>query len=268
MNKTPMAHWVWGGGFFDEYFTVRDFAGGTVVHICAATTGLALALFVGKRSDRVIKDRAHNLPLVFLGFALLWFGWLGFNGGSGLAADGIAANAILVTQLSMAVSMAVWALIQYFHVGHVGVLGLISGGVAGLVAITPAAGYVTASSAIVIGAVSAPICYFGVLFMRRKSGIDDALDVFGVHGLGGIWGSVATGIFALESMGGAAGLIDGGTDLFVGQVVAAAITLAYCFAVSFSIIFLISRFMTVRLSEDEEAIGADIMEHGEPSYII
>ena len=264
----PMAHWVWGGGFFDEYFTVRDFAGGTVVHICAATTGLALALFVGKRSDRVIKDRAHNLPLVFLGFALLWFGWLGFNGGSGLAADGIAANAILVTQLSMAVSMAVWALIQYFHVGHVGVLGLISGGVAGLVAITPAAGYVTASSAIVIGAVSAPICYFGVLFMRRKSGIDDALDVFGVHGLGGIWGSVATGIFALESMGGAAGLIDGGTDLFVGQVVAAAITLAYCFAVSFSIIFLISRFMTVRLSEDEEAIGADIMEHGEPSYII
>lgn len=264
----PMAHWVWGGGFFDEYFTVRDFAGGTVVHICAATTGLALALFVGKRSDRVIKDRAHNLPLVFLGFALLWFGWLGFNGGSGLAADGIAANAILVTQLSMAVCMAVWALIQYFHVGHVGVLGLISGGVAGLVAITPAAGYVTATSAIIIGAVSAPICYFGVLFMRRKSGIDDALDVFGVHGLGGIWGSIATGIFALESMGGAAGLIDGGTDLLVGQVVAAAITLVYCFAVSFAIIFVISRFMNVRLTEDEEAIGADLMEHGEPSYII
>ena len=264
----PMAHWVWGGGFFDEYFTVRDFAGGTVVHICAATTSLALALFVGRRGDRVIKDRAHNLPLVFIGFALLWFGWIGFNGGSGLAADGIATNAILVTQLSMATSMAVWALIQYFHVGHVGVLGLISGGVAGLVAITPAAGYVTASSAIIIGAVGAPICYFGVLFMRRRSGIDDALDVFGVHGLGGIWGSVATGIFALESMGGAAGLIEGSVDLFVGQIVAAVITLVYCFAVSYALIFLVSMITPVRLSEDEEAIGADIMEHGEPSYII
>jgi Amt family ammonium transporter len=264
----PMAHWVWGGGLFDEYFTVLDFAGGTVVHICAATTGLALAVFVGRRGDRVIKDRAHNLPLVFIGFTLLWFGWLGFNGGSGLAADGIATNAILVTQLSMATAMAVWALIQYFHTGHVGVLGLISGGVAGLVAITPAAGYVTASSAIIIGAVCAPICYFGVLFMRRKSGIDDALDVFGVHGLGGIWGSVATGIFALESMGGAAGLIEGGTDLFVGQIVAVIITLVYCFAMSYVIIFLVSKVTPVRLSEDEEAIGADIMEHGEPSYII
>ena len=264
----PMAHWVWGGGLFDEYFTVLDFAGGTVVHICAATTGLALALFVGRRGDRVIKDRAHNLPLVFIGFTLLWFGWLGFNGGSGLAADGIAVNAIMVTQLSMAVSMAVWALIQYLHTGHVGVLGLISGGVAGLVAITPAAGYVNATAAAIIGAVGAALCYFGVLFMRRKSGIDDALDVFGVHGIGGIWGSVATGIFALESMGGAAGLIEGGTDLFVGQIVAVVITLAYCFAVSFAIIWVISRFMKVRLSEDEEAIGADIAEHGEPSYII
>lgn len=264
----PMAHWVWGGGLFDEYLTVLDFAGGTVVHICAATTGLALAFFVGKRSDRVIKDRAHNLPMVFIGFTLLWFGWLGFNGGSGLAADGIAINAIVVTQISMAVSMAVWALIQYFHTGHVGVLGLISGGVAGLVAITPAAGYVNATSAIIIGIVVAPLCYYGVLFMRRKSGIDDALDVFGVHGIGGIWGSIATGIFALESMGGAGGLIEGATDLFVGQIVAVIITMVYCFAVSYAIIWIISKFMQVRLSEDEEAIGADIAEHGEPSYII
>ena len=264
----PMAHWVWGGGLFDEYFTVRDFAGGTVVHICAATTGLALALFVGKRGERVIKDRAHNLPLVFIGFALLWFGWLGFNGGSGLSADGIAANAMVVTQLSMAASMTVWALIQYFHTGHVGVLGLISGGVAGLVAITPAAGYVDATSALVIGMVCAPICYYGVYFMRKKSGIDDALDVFGVHGIGGIWGSIATGIFAKEAMGGAAGLIEGATDLFVGQVAAAVLTLVYCFAASYLIIWVISRFTAVRLNEDEEAIGADIVEHGEPSYLI
>ncbi len=264
----PMAHWVWGGGLFDEYFTVRDFAGGTVVHICAATTGLALALFVGKRGERVIKDRAHNLPLVFIGFALLWFGWLGFNGGSGLSADGIAANAMVVTQLSMAASMTVWALIQYFHTGHVGVLGLVSGGVAGLVAITPAAGYVDATSALVIGMVCAPICYYGVYFMRKKSGIDDALDVFGVHGIGGIWGSIATGIFAKEAMGGAAGLIEGATDLFVGQVAAAVLTLLYCFAASYLIIWVISRFTSVRLNEDEEAIGADIVEHGEPSYLI
>jgi len=264
----PMAHWVWGGGLFDEYFTVRDFAGGTVVHICAATTGLALALFVGKRGERVIKDRAHNLPLVFIGFTLLWFGWLGFNGGSGLSADGIAANAMVVTQLSMAASMTVWALIQYFHTGHVGVLGLISGGVAGLVAITPAAGYVDATSALVIGMVCAPICYYGVYFMRKKSGIDDALDVFGVHGIGGIWGSIATGIFAKEAMGGAAGLIEGATDLFVGQVAAAVLTLVYCFAASYLIIWVISRFTAVRLNEDEEAIGADIVEHGEPSYLI
>ena len=264
----PMAHWVWGGGFFDEYFTVRDFAGGTVVHICAATTGLALALFVGKRGERVIKDRAHNLPLVFIGFTLLWFGWLGFNGGSGLSADGIAANAMVVTQLSMAASMTVWALIQYFHTGHVGVLGLISGGVAGLVAITPAAGYVDATSALVIGMVCAPFCYYGVYFMRKKSGIDDALDVFGVHGIGGIWGSIATGIFAKEAMGGAAGLVEGATDLFVGQVAAAVLTLVYCFAASYLIIWVISRFTAVRLNEDEEAIGADIVEHGEPSYLI
>ena len=145
---------------------------------------------------------------------------------------------------------------------------MVSGGVAGLVAITPAAGYVSVTSSIIIGAVGAMVCYSGVLFMRRRSGIDDALDVFGVHGIGGIWGSVATGIFALESMGGAAGLIEGSTDLFVGQIVAVVITLVYCFAVSFAIIWILSKVMQVKLSEDEEAIGADLAEHGEPSYII
>lgn len=264
----PMAHWVWGGGLFDEYLTVRDFAGGLVVHICAATSGLALAVFAGRRCDRVIKDRAHNLPLVFIGFTLLWIGWLGFNGGSGLAADGIAVNAIVVTQLSMASCMAVWAIIQYFHTGHVGVLGLISGGVAGLVAITPAAGYVDATAALVIGIVCAPVCYYAVYFMRKKSGIDDALDVFGVHGVGGIWGSIATGIFAQEAMGGAAGLIEGSTDLFVGQIVAAIVTVIYCFAMSYAIIWVISKITPVKMTEDEEAIGGDIVDHGEPSYLI
>lgn len=264
----PMAHWVWGGGLFAQYLTVLDFAGGTVVHICAATTGLALVLFAGRRSERTIKDRPHNIPMAFIGFALLWVGWLGFNGGSGLAADGIAINAIVVTMISSAVAMIVWGIIQYIHVGRFGVLGMIAGAVAGLVAITPGAGYVGPSEAIVIGAIGGAICYFGVIFMRKKSGLDDALDVFGVHGIGGIWGSIATGIFALPAMVGEGyqGLLYGGTDLFFGQIIAVVATFVFCFAVSYAIIWLLSKVMEVRLTEDEEMIGADIVEHGEPSY--
>lgn len=263
----PMAHWVWGGGLFDQNFTVLDFAGGTVVHICAATTGLALALFVGKRSERVIK-RAHSMPMVFIGFGLLWFGWLGFNGGSGLAADGVAVNALVMTMIAPAAAMITWAIVQYIHVGHTSALGLISGALAGMVAITPAAGFVTTGAAIVIGAIGGVICYFGVLVMRNKSGIDDALDVFGVHGMGGIWGAIATGIFASPDFvsAGYEGLIYGSADLFIGQIIAVVATLVFCFAMSYAIIWLISKFMRVRLSEEEETIGADISELGEPSY--
>ncbi len=263
----PMAHWVWGGGLFDQNFTVLDFAGGTVVHICAATTGLALAIFVGKRSERVIK-RGHSMPMVFIGFALLWFGWLGFNGGSGLAADGIAVNAVLVTMVAPAAAMIAWAIIQYIHVGHTSALGLISGALAGLVAITPAAGFVGPGPAIIIGVIGGALCYCGVLFMRNKSGADDALDVFGVHGVGGIWGAIATGLFANPDMvaEGYEGLFYGGVDLFIGQIVAVVCTLVFCFAMSYALIWVISKFMRVRLSEEEETIGADISELGEPSY--
>ena len=263
----PMAHWVWGGGLFDQNLTVLDFAGGTVVHICAATTGLALAVFVGKRSERVMK-RSHSMPMVFIGFGMLWFGWLGFNGGSGLAADGVAINAIVVTMIAPATAMISWAIVQYIHVGHTGALGLISGALAGMVAITPAAGFVGPGPAILIGMVGGVLCYFGVLFMRNKSGADDALDVFGVHGVGGIWGAIATGIFANPDMvaEGYEGLIYGGVDLFVGQVVAVIATFVFCFAMSYAMIWVISRFMRVRLNEEEETIGADISELGEPSY--
>ncbi len=263
----PMAHWVWGGGFFDQVLVVLDFAGGTVVHICAATTGLALAVFVGKRCERVIK-RAHSMPMVFIGFTLLWFGWLGFNGGSGLAADGIAINAVLVTVIAPAAGLVAWAIIQTLHAGHTSTLGLVSGALAGLVAITPAAGYVGPGPALVIGAVGGAICYGGVIFMRTKSGIDDALDVFGVHGFGAIWGAVATGIFASPSMvnPGYEGLIYGSIDLFVGQIVAVILTIVFCFVMSYAIIWIISKFMRVRLNENEEAIGADMTEHGEPAY--
>ncbi|MBR4697816.1 MAG: ammonium transporter [Candidatus Methanomethylophilaceae archaeon] len=265
----PMAHWVWGGGFFDQVLVVLDFAGGTVVHICAATTGLALAVFAGKRCERVIK-RAHSMPMVFIGFTMLWFGWLGFNGGSGLAADGIAVNAVLVTIIAPAVGLVSWAAIQTLHAGHTSTLGLVSGALAGLVAITPAAGYVGPGPALIIGAVGGAVCYGGVLFMRSKSGIDDALDVFGVHGFGAIWGAIATGIFAAPSMveAGYEGLIYGSIDLFVGQIVAVILTIAFCFAMSYAIIWLVSKFMRVRLTESEQAVGADISEHVEPSYIM
>ena len=263
----PMAHWVWGGGLFDQNLTVLDFAGGTVVHICAATTGLALAVFVGKRSERVIK-RAHSMPMVFIGFGLLWFGWLGFNGGSGLAADGVAVNALVMTMIAPAAAMITWAIVQYIHVGHTNALGLISGALAGMVAITPAAGFVTTGAAIAIGAVGGVVCYFGVLVMRSKSGVDDALDVFGVHGMGGIWGAIATGIFASPDFvsAGYEGLIYGSADLFIGQIVAVIATIAFCFLMSYALIWLISKVMRVRLTEEEETIGADISELGEPSY--
>ena len=263
----PMAHWVWGGGLFDQYLTVLDFAGGTVVHICAATTGLALAVFVGQRSERVLR-RGHSMPMVFIGFAMLWFGWLGFNGGSGLAADGIAVNAVAVTIIAPAAGMLSWAAMQYRQAGHTSALGLISGALAGLVAITPAAGYVRPGPAIIIGLVGGVVCYYGVLFMRNRSGADDALDVFGVHGAGAIWGAVATGLFANPEMvnAGYEGLFYGGVDLFVGQIAAVIATVAFCFAASYVLIWAVSKFVRVRLNEEEEAIGADISELAEPSY--
>ncbi|MFA6710566.1 MAG: ammonium transporter, partial [Candidatus Methanomethylophilaceae archaeon] len=222
------------------------------------------------RSERIMKDRPNNVPMAFLGCALLWMGWFGFNGGSGLAANGIAINAIVVTQISAAFAMITWAIIQYMHVGRVNVLGMIAGAVAGLVAITPAAGYVGPTEAIVIGIGGGLLCYVGVIFMRKKSGLDDALDVFGVHGIGGIWGSIATGIFALPAMvpAGYEGLIYGNTDLFLGQIVAVISTLVFCFVVSYLIIWVISKLMKVTMDETEEIIGADIIEHGEPSYRI
>lgn len=264
----PMAHMVWGGGFLAEGLpfdlTTLDFAGGTVVHICAGTTGLALIAYLGKRSDRTVK-RSHSIPMTFIGCLLLWMGWFGFNGGSGLNADGQAINAVVVSQISAACAMLGWAAIQYIHVGRVGGLGLIAGAIAGLVAITPAAGYVTPVDSIIIGFVGGAICYFGVIFMRQKSGLDDALDVMGVHGIGGIWGAIATGLFASESYGGL--IYSGDWHLFVGQLFAIAFTLVFCFVMSYAIIYVIGRIIKgARISEDEEAIGQDIIEHGEPAY--
>ncbi len=263
----PMAHWVWGGGFESLGLTVLDFAGGDVVHICAAVTGLALVLFVGARHDSTRKARAHSIPFAFLGAMLLWIGWFGFNGGSGLEANGQAIHAMFVSQLAAAAAMMAWAVCQYVVVGRIGVLGLVSGGIAGLVAITPGAGYVGIPAAFVIGVVGGALCFFAVRYIHSKCNFDDALDVFGVHGVGGIWGGIATGLFAESKFtGGIDGLFFGGTDLFLGQICAIVITIVFCFAVSYVIIFILSKFMAVRIPEAEEPIGQDIVEHGEPAY--
>jgi ammonium transporter, Amt family len=266
----PMAHWVWGGGLFYQYLTVLDFAGGTVVHICAGVTGLAIVAFVGSRSMRTRSARAHNIPFAFLGCVFLWFGWFGFNGGSALAANGTAVHAVVVSQIAAACAMMAWAVIQYLQVGRVGVLGLIAGAIAGLVAITPAAGYVDIWASLVIGLVAGGLCYFAVSFFRNKTKIDDALDVFAVHGVGGIWGAIATGLFANPAIvtDKYAGLFYGGTDLIVGQLIAVAVTIVFCFAVSYAIIWFISKFMRVRVTEEEEMVGQDLTEHGEPAYLM
>ncbi|MBO7351573.1 MAG: ammonium transporter [Candidatus Methanomethylophilaceae archaeon] len=264
----PMAHWVWGGGLFDQFLTVLDYAGGTVVHICAGITGIALVLFVGPRSDRVRQSRAHNLPLAFLGALLLWVGWFGFNGGSSLAADSTAVHSVVVTMVAAGCGMMAWALIQYLKVGRVGVLGMIAGSIAGLVGITPAAGYVGVPESMLIGAVAGLLCFYAVRYTKGREKLDDALDVFAVHGVGGIWGAIATGIFAVPSMtGGVEGLIYGSVDLFVGQIVAVLGTLVFCFAMSYAIIWCLSKVMRVRVTEEEELVGQDIIEHGENAYM-
>ena len=265
----PMAHMVWGGGLMESLpfdLTTLDFAGGTVVHICAATTGLALAIYAGKRSSSNLQ-RPHSIPMAFIGCFLLWFGWFGFNGGSGLAADATAINAIVVSQIAAVFAMISWSIVQYIHVGRVGVLGLIAGAIAGLVAITPGAGYVTASDAIIIGLVGGVVCYFGVIVMRKKSGIDDALDVMGVHGFGGMWGAIATGLFASSEFGGL--IYSGDWHLVVGQLVAIVITVVFCFVLSYALIWVIGHVIKdTRISEKEEAMGQDIVEHGEPAYFM
>ncbi|MCQ2069878.1 MAG: ammonium transporter [archaeon] len=271
----PMAHWVWGGGFESLFewmgvnFQVLDFAGGDVVHICAGMTGLGIIAVVGSRKESTRKSRAHSIPLAFIGAMMLWVGWFGFNGGSGAWADGTAIRAMFVSQLAAAAAMVAWCICQYLVVGRVGVLGLIAGAIAGLVAITPGAGYVGIPESFVIGLVGGVVCFFAVRFIHSKCSFDDALDVFGVHGVGGIWGGIATGLFAqAKYTGGIDGLFFGSTDLIIGQIIAILITIVFCFVVSYAITFLLSKIMKVRIPEEEEPIGQDLVEHGEPAYMI
>jgi Amt family ammonium transporter len=264
MVYDPLAHWVWGGGWAASIGAL-DFAGGTVVHISSGFSALALALVIGKRAGfGEYSMEPHNIPMTLLGAALLWFGWFGFNGGSALAADGIAANALVVTNTAAAAGALSWLLAEWLR-GKPSSLGMVSGAVAGLVAITPAAGFVDPLSSIVIGAVAGVICYKAMLFRVRK-GLDESLDSWAVHGVGGVWGALATGIFASEAIGGYSGLIYGDVQQFIAQAIGAGAAVVYAFAVTFILAKVIDTTIGLRVTEEEEYIGLDVSQHGEKAY--
>ena len=260
----PVAHWVWGEGWLMQMGAL-DFAGGAVVHMNSGAAALAVALVLGKRKDTSLIP--HNLGYAVLGAALLWFGWMGFNGGSGLAADGLAANAIIVSNVAAALGLIVWTCLDTYVVGKPTVLGAISGAVAGLVAITPAAGFVDVFGAICIGAIAPFVSYFAIYRLKSKLGYDDALDVWGIHGMSGIWGAIATGIFAVPSIGGVSGLIAGNPEQVLIQLISVVATLAYSFTISFILAKVLDKAMKgIRVEEYEEIGGLDTNLHEESAY--
>jgi Amt family ammonium transporter len=260
----PLAHWVWGNGWAAKLGAL-DFAGGTVVHISSGFSALALALVIGKRRGfGEYSIEPHNIPMTLIGAALLWFGWFGFNGGSALAANGLAANAFVVTNTAAAAGSLSWLFASWIS-GKPSSLGMVSGAIAGLVAITPAAGFVDPMSSIVIGAVAGVICYKAMLF-RIKIGLDESLDAWAIHGIGGLWGAVATGIFAAEFIGGYNGLIYGNVEQLIVQIIGAAGAVIYAFGVTLILAKLVDAVIGLRVSEEEEYVGLDISQHGEVAY--
>ncbi len=257
----PLAHWVWGGGWAAQ-FGALDFAGGTVVHISAGFAALAIAFVIGKRAgygEYVMEP--HNIPMTILGAALLWFGWFGFNAGSALAANGLAASAFVVTNIAAATAGLAWLFASWIQ-GKPSSLGFVTGAVAGLVAITPAAGYVTPMVAIIIGTVAGVLCY-GMMLFRIKVGWDESLDCWAVHGMGGLWGALATGIFAMAAVNGASGLIEGNVNQFVANATGAFSALIYAFIVTYVLATIIDKTIGLRVTEEEEYVGLDISQHGE-----
>jgi Amt family ammonium transporter len=260
----PIAHWVWGNGFLAQWGAL-DFAGGTVVHINAGVAGLVGALMLGKRKDPTYKP--NNLPFVVIGAGLLWFGWFGFNAGSALAANGLAGAAFVNTNTATALATVAWMTAEWMHGGKPTILGLASGAVAGLVAITPAAGFVNISGALVIGLAAGVICYFAVAKLKPMFGYDDALDVFGVHAVGGILGALLTGIFADPAINDAGkGLLFGNPVQLWIQIKAVGITIAYTAITTFIIFLIIKMVVGIRVDIDEEVSGLDESQHGEKAY--
>ncbi|MDS0524387.1 ammonium transporter [Clostridium sp. SHJSY1] len=266
----PLAHMVWGDGGILRTLGAVDFAGGNVVHISSGVSGLVACLILGKRRGYgMISHKPHNIPFVFLGAALLWFGWFGFNAGSALGSGELAVHAFLTTNTSAAAALLSWMLIEKIKFGKPTLLGASTGAVIGLVAITPGAGFVPIWSSLIIGALVSPICFFGISIIKSKLGIDDALDAFGCHGIGGIWGGIATGLFTQTSINSSAqwnGLFFGDAHLFIVQIISIIATIALAATMTFIILKLISLFMEIRVSESDEANGLDMSEHSETAY--
>lgn len=262
----PVAHWVWGGGIFYALGAL-DFAGGTVVHITAGYSALAFAMAIRRRKGfGSISIEPHNIVYTVLGASLLWVGWFGFNGGSALGANGIAVLALVNTNTAAAAAAVVWMLLSWRD-NKPSVLGIVTGAVVGLVAITPAAGFVTPMGALLMGAIAAPISYFSIGF-RQKRGLDESLDVWACHGMAGTWGALATGIFATTAAnpGGVDGLLSGNVNLFVVQAITVVVTIVFAFGVTFLLTKLLNGGWGLAVSEQEEEVGLDISEHGERAY--
>ena len=261
----PMAHWVWGGGWLMELGAL-DFAGGAVVHMSSGSAALVAAIVLGKRST--LGRRAglpHNIPMTVLGAGLLWFGWFGFNAGSALAANGLAANALVTTHLAAGCAILGWLAAEHWHTGHFTVLGGASGAVAGLVVITPAAGFVEPWAAIVMGLLGGGVCYGGI-FLKNIFHYDDALDVVGIHGLGGVFGALMTGVFASSAVNGVDGLLYGNPYQLWIQFVSVVATLGFCIPVSFVLLKLTDALVGLRVPLEQEVTGLDISEHSESGY--
>jgi Amt family ammonium transporter len=264
----PVAHWVWGIGGWIRNLGVLDFAGGTVVHITSGVSALAAALVIGKRKGFGMDNMApHNLPMTVLGAAILWFGWFGFNAGSALAAGDLSTSAFVATHTAAAMATLSWVFTEWIHRGKPTVLGAASGCVAGLVAITPASGFVQPMAALVIGLLAGAVCY-GAVMMKGRFGYDDSLDVVGVHCVGGTLGALATGLFATTAVNaaGANGLLFGNPKLLAIQALAVVVTLVYSFGVSFLLLTLLDKTMGLRVEKEDEVMGLDLSMHGEAGY--
>ena len=266
----PMAHMVWGEGGFLAAIGSVDFAGGNVVHISSGISALVLAIYLKQRRGYAKATyRTHNIPFVFLGAAMLWFGWFGFNAGSALKADGLAAHAFMTSSISSACALLTWMLIEVIREGKPTLVGASTGLVIGLVAITPGAGFVPVWASFIIGILVSPICYFTVILLKQKLKIDDALDAFGCHGIGGIWGGIATGLFGKTSINSVAkwdGLVFGDHRLFLAQVLSIVITIAVAIVGTLICIGIVRIFTPLRVDPKEEMVGLDASQHGENAY--
>ena len=264
----PMAHWVWGGGFLAQLGAL-DFAGGLVIHILSGVSGLTICILLGKRrgygKSAIVP---HNIPMTVLGAAGLYVGWFGFNAGSALGANELAANAFVVTHAAAASGLLGWVAVEWIRHGKPTVIGAVSGMVAGLVAITPAAGYVTVLPSVAIGFIGGGVCYFAVAVVKEKFGYDDSLDAFGVHGIGGMWGAIATGLWAttIVNPDGANGIFYGETNLFVAQIISIGVAIIFAVVGSTVLYKIVDAIVPLRADEDEEISGLDLGEHGERGY--